>query len=138
MEATGLDGLHSIYQGHIFFQKDTYGFEARKELAKLCGDTGRNWAESEQLSRKTGRKKCGKIWLQTNEQLAEVGKTCKTNSETARSDHAQIRDKSGTNLGGMVRNGASSGWGGGHCPNLKHGLDARTPLSILNCKSLGA
>ena len=25
IEGTGLDGVHSIYQGHLFFQKDTYG-----------------------------------------------------------------------------------------------------------------
>ena len=25
MEGTGLDGFYSIHQGHVFFQKDTYG-----------------------------------------------------------------------------------------------------------------
>ena len=26
VEGTGLDGFYSIYQGHLFFQKDTYGY----------------------------------------------------------------------------------------------------------------
>ena len=36
IEGPGLDGVYSIYQGHLFFQKATYGWMAPMHLASLA------------------------------------------------------------------------------------------------------